>query len=162
MELVAVAAVDDTLAIGRDGELPWPSLPADTRQYRARVGEGIVILGRRTFESMLDDLPGRVQIVLSRHAYDPPVVSARHAPDVASAIELTERYGDAVAYVLGGAAVYEAFLPHLDRLVLSRVPGEHAADAFFPAWDRSTWRLVRTTAFEGFILEEWVRRDEAP
>ncbi|MFW6449129.1 MAG: dihydrofolate reductase [Halobacteriota archaeon] len=157
MELVAVAAVDDALGIGLDGELPWDRMPADKRQYRAHVADGIVILGRRTFESMLDDPPGRVQIVLSRGEYDPPIPSAYHARDVDAAIELAECFDDVVAYVLGGEAIYEAFLQHFDRLRLSRIPGEHEADAHFPEWDRSEWRLVRTTAFEGFILEEWVR-----
>jgi dihydrofolate reductase len=39
MEFVTVAAVAANGVIGRDGELPWPSIPADRRQYRTRVAE---------------------------------------------------------------------------------------------------------------------------
>ncbi len=157
MELIAVAAVDDTLAIGLDGELPWESLPDDKRQYRERITGYPVILGRRTFESMLDDLPGRRQIVLSREAYEPPVESAVHARDVVEAIELAHRFGDDAVYVLGGAVIYELFMPHLDRMFLSRVPGEHEADTYFPVWDCDHWRRIRSVDRTGFTLEEWVR-----
>lgn len=161
MELVAVAAVAADRAIGLDGELPWPSIPADRAQYRARVADALVILGRRTFESMLDDLPGSVQIVLSSQDYEVPVPSAVHADGVESAIDLARRHGGDVAYVLGGAAVYAAFLPVLDRLVLSRVPGSFDADTYFPRWSTDEWRLEITTEYEGFTLEEWVRSAQA-
>lgn len=158
MELVAVAAIADNLAIGFDGELPWSSIPADKQQYRERVADAVVILGRRTFESMRGDLPGRSQIVLSsRHDYDPGVDSAHHALNVEAAIDLAERLDGDVAYVLGGAAVYEALLPHLDRMVLSRVPGAYDADVFFPQWRREGWELTETVEHDGFTLEHWRR-----
>ena len=56
MELVSVAAVAENGVIGNDGELPWPSIPADKRQYRGRVAGSPVVLGRRTFKSMREDL----------------------------------------------------------------------------------------------------------
>lgn len=160
MQLVAVAAVADNLAIGADGELPWSSLPADKEQYRDRVADAPVILGRRTFEAMLDDLPGRVQIVLSRSDYDLDVESAVHADGVEAAIELAQRHGDDVAYVLGGAAIYDLFLPHFDRMLLSRIPGAYDADRFFPQWRRDGWELESTTEYDGFTLEEWVRLED--
>lgn len=158
MELVAVAAVDDSLAIGLDGELPWDSVPADRRQYRDRVAGAPVILGRRTFESMRDDLPGRVQIVLSRSAEGYPEPSVHVAPGVDAAIALAREHADGSAYVLGGAGVYEALLGYCDRLVLSRIAGEHEADAYFPRWSTDRWRLTRSEKRDGFTLEFWERR----
>lgn len=57
MQLVSVAALAENRAIGRDGEVPWPHIEADVRQYRERVAGSPVILGRRTFDSMRDHLP---------------------------------------------------------------------------------------------------------
>jgi dihydrofolate reductase len=161
MDLVAVAAVSENGIIGDDGELPWPSLPADKRQYRQRVADHPVVLGRRTFESMLADLPGAAQVVLSRsdRAYDVP--TAHHAGTVEAALDVLESLGADRAYVLGGAEVYELFLPMLDRLVLSRVPGEYDGDARFPAFDRSEWTLVDEAPDEGFIVETWTRRAQS-
>lgn len=158
MELVAVAAIADNLAIGLHGELPWKSIPEDKRQYRGRIADAPVILGRRTFESMRDDLPGRMQIVLSNESPTYNEASVRVVEDVESAIEVAERTGADVAYVIGGASIYELFLPHIDRMVLSRVPGEYEADTFFPAWDEADWRLVSTEEHDRFTIEHWERR----
>ena len=158
MELVAVAAIAENRALGRAGEIPWPSLPADRRQYRERVADSPVILGRRTFQSMLEDLPGRRHLVLSRSLDDIPVDTATIVRSPEEAIDVAERSGAECVYVIGGGRVYESFLPHYDRMILTRVPGRYAADTYFPDWDRTEWECVDETAYENFTVEEWVRR----
>lgn len=161
MELVSVAAVAENGVIGKDGEVPW-HLPEDKQQYRALVAEHPVILGRTTFESMRDALPGRVQIVMSRRRqrFDEPSVYA--AGSVAEAVGIAESVAGETVYVIGGADIYALFQPHLDRMVLTRVPGEFDGDVYYPEWDPNEWRLVEATAYDGFTVEEWVRqpRDE--
>ena len=157
MELISVAAVAENGVIGDDGELPWPSIPADKRQYRARTADAPVVLGRVTFESMRENLPGTAQIVLSRSQSDFDVESASHAADVADATAITESLGAERAYVLGGAGIYALFQPHVDSMVLSRVPGEYDGDAYFPDWGRDEWRLVDDSEYDEFTLEEWTR-----
>lgn len=161
MELVSVAAIADNRVIGDDGDLPWPSIPADKQQYRERIADDPVILGRVTFESMLNDLPGSAQIVLSRseQAFDVP--TAHHAGGVDDAIAVAEELGTDTAYVIGGAGIYDLFQPHLDGMVLSRVDGEYEGDAFYPAWDDEAWHLDATTEYDRFRLEEWGRVDAA-
>ena len=160
MELVAVAAVADNLVIGDDGDLPWGSLPEDKKRYRERVADDPVILGRRTFELMAHDLPGRAQIVLSRSERDYDVGTAYHASGVDDAVAVAESLGADVAYVLGGAGVFGAFLPRLDRMVLTRVPGEYEGDAYFPEWGDDEWVLVSEEPFEDFTIQEWRRRSD--
>jgi len=95
VQLVSVAALAENRVIGNDGGVPWPDLPEDVRQYRARVAGSPVVLGRRTFESMRGNLPGRRQIVVSRSvdAVDEP--TAVVADGVDAAIELArELVGD--------------------------------------------------------------------
>lgn len=163
MELVSVAAVADNGVIGRDGELPWESLSADKRQYRDRVADSPVVLGRKTFDSMREDLPGSHQIVLSRSEREFDVETAHRAEGVDDAVEVAESLGAETLYVLGGASIYELFQPHLDRMVLSRVPGEYDGDVWYPEWDDDEWELASTSEEPGFTLEEWVRRDgESP
>lgn len=156
MELVSVAAVADNRVIGTDGELPW-HLPEDKRQYRARIADAPVILGRRTFESMRSDLPGAAQIVLSRTEREYDIETAYHAASVEDAVAIAESLGSDVTYVIGGAAIYELFQPHLDRMVLTRVPGEYDGDAYYPVWNADEWTLETRTQYEGFTVEEWVR-----
>lgn len=157
MELVAVAAVAHNRVIGRGTEVPW-DLPEDKRQYRARIANDPVILGRRTFEWMLDDLPGRAQIVLTRQAREYDIPSVHVASSVDDAVMIAERLNAEVAYVIGGAAIYDLFQPHLSRMILTRVPGEYEGDAYYPEWDQTEWTLVDETEFENFTIEEWSRQ----
>jgi len=157
MELVSVAAIDETRAIGIAGELPWPSIPADKEQYRKRIADHPVILGRVTYESMLDDLPGRAQIVLSRSEQSFEVETAHYASGVDEAVEIAAGLGSETAYVIGGEKIYQLFQPHLDRMVLSRVPGTYDADTYYPEWNEEHWELGSTTEYDRFMLEEWVR-----
>ena len=158
VELVSVAAVAENGVLGRDGELPWPSIPADKRQYRERIADHPVVLGRVTFESMLDDLPGSAQIVLSRSESAFDVETAHHASGVDDAVAIAESMGADRAYVIGGGGIYELFQPVVDRMVLSRVHGEYEGDASFPEWDTGEWELVDTEVYDRFTLEEWTRR----
>ena len=157
MELVTVAAVAANGVIGRDGELPWPSIPADRRQYRTRVAEWPVILGRRTFESMREALPGAAQVVLSRSDPEYDLESVHPASGVDEAVDVAESLDADRAYVLGGAAIYELFQPVVDRLLLSRIPEAYDGDAYFPEWDGENWTLIERTPYEEFTLEEWAR-----
>ena len=159
MKLISVAAIADNRVIGDDGDLPWSSIPADKQQYRKRIADHPVILGRVTFESMLDDLPGAAQIVLSRSEQDFDAPTAHNASGVEDAVAVAEELGADTVYVIGGGGIYDLFQPHIDRMVLSRVPGEYEGDAFYPEWDEAVWELDSATEYDRFRLEEWVRAD---
>jgi dihydrofolate reductase len=158
MELVSVAALAENRVIGDDGALPWERLPEDYEQYRSRVAGEPVVLGRRTFDSMRGNLPGRVQVVLSRTERECDVETAHHASGVETAMDCLREFDVETAYVLGGAAIYALFQPHLDRMVLSHVPGEYEGDTFYPEWDTDEWTVVSEQPSEGFTLREWKRR----
>lgn len=156
IEFVSVAALAENHVIGTDGEVPW-RIPEDRRQYRSRIADDPVILGRVTYESMIEDLPGSIQIVLSRsdRAYDLPTVF--HAGGVTEAAEIADAHDADLAYVIGGDGIYHLFQPHLDRMILSRIPGEYEGDAFYPEWNPDEWSLDTETEYDEFVLEEWVR-----
>lgn len=158
MDLISVAAVAENGVIGRDDEVPW-HLPADKKQYRALVADHPVIFGRRTYE-MFSDMPGSAQIVLSRTEREFDRETAHYAADVADAVEVAESLGAERAYVLGGGAIYELFQPHLDGMVLTRVPGEYEGDSYYPEFDEAEWDLVETEAYADFTVETWERKAE--
>ena len=162
MKLVSVAALAENRVIGRDGEVPWPHIEADVRQYRERVAGSPVILGRRTFDSMLDDLPGSRQIVVSRSVDAVDVETASVANGDGEAIELAREAaaetGVETVYVLGGGGIYELFQPHLDGMALSHVDGAYEGDTYYPEWDEREWEVDAETEYDRFTLREWVRR----
>jgi dihydrofolate reductase len=157
MELISVAAVADNGVIGQDDGLPWDAIPADRRQYRARIAAHPVILGRRTFDSMRGDLPGTAQIVLSRTPHKASRDTVQYVTSVDEALDAVSALEAGRAYVLGGATIYGLFQPHVTQLILSRISGTYAGDAVFPEWDRDVWTLQEQHEYKDFRLERWVR-----
>ena len=149
-ELVVVAAVAD--APGRPGDrligagldLPW-HLPADLKRFKAMTLGHPLVMGRRTFESLLHQfggpLPGRETVVLTRHPEaSHPAVTGRPGIHVCASIEAAvEAFADApLVFIGGGAAVYADVLGAgarlADRLELTFVEGDFAGDTFFPPY----------------------------
>src|SRR3954471_21586278 len=108
-------AQGDGGVIGADGGLPW-HLPEDLKLFRELTVGSTVVMGRRTWESLPDrfrPLPGRTNVVLTSDP-DWAVEGARRVASVQQV--LTEHE---TCWVIGGGAVYAAFLPHADRLVVT-------------------------------------------
>ena len=111
--------------IGRDGKLPW-HLPADLKRFKALTMGSVMVMGRKTFESLPGLLPGRRHIVADPRSR----LAAQTAREVAHDIEeaLAARRRRAVS-VIGGAEIFGLFLPLADRIelteVLADVAGRH-------------------------------------
>ncbi|MGM9794058.1 MAG: dihydrofolate reductase, partial [Candidatus Cryptobacteroides sp.] len=90
MEKIMIAAVADDLAIGRDNALLW-HISADMKYFRRTTMGCPVIMGFRTWESIGRPLPGRLNIVITRHHFDAPD-TVLQVPDVASALAEAEKH----------------------------------------------------------------------
>lgn len=121
--ITAIVARAQNGVIGRDGTLPW-HLPADLKRFKALTIVSAMIMGRRTFDSLPGLLPGRRHIVLTR---DPTwrAVGAEVAHDVADAIALA---GHGPVSVIGGAEIFDLFLPLTTRIELTEVLADVAGD----------------------------------
>jgi dihydrofolate reductase len=166
-ELVGIVAVADNGVIGNEGDMPW-HIPADLEHFRETTMDHPVVMGRVTYEGILETLggplPGRTTVVLtSRDLETPEGVVVAH--DLESALDRAERaarerHGDADRiFVAGGATVYRQFLPAVDRLIVTDVHDEPDGDTYFPEWDRTEWNLVARDERDGFAFLEYVRRD---
>jgi dihydrofolate reductase len=93
---------------------------------------------------------------LSRSEREYDVPTARHAAGVDDAVKIAHTYDVSRAYIIGGGGIYGLFQPYVDRMVLSRVPGEYGGDTYFPEWDPDDWTLVDAVEYDEFTLEEWV------
>ena len=131
-----IVAVARNGAIGKDNAMPW-HLPADLAHFRRTTLGRPVIMGRRTWESLGRALPGRRNIVVSRR----PAYRAPGAEVVASLAEAWQAAeGADEAFVIGGAQLYAEALAEADRIYLTEIAGDVAADAFFPALAPGRWR----------------------
>lgn len=137
--IALVAALTRNRVIGRDGGMPW-HLPADLRHFRRLTRGQTVVMGRKTYASIGRPLPDRVNIVVTRdRQFAAPGCEVVHS--VAALL------GDGrPLYVIGGAELYRAFLPHADRMHLTRIHADLPGDTFFPAYDERAWRLTSAEA----------------
>lgn len=145
MDVAIIVAVAENGVIGADGGVPW-HYPADLRHFKQETMGHPVIVGRTTFESIVDELggplPGRTNIVLSGSDPDLPedaVVATGIDEALDAAREVGTRTSSETAYVIGGQKVYRQLLPRADRLVLTRIPGEYDGDTYWPGHDDERW-----------------------
>lgn len=165
VEFVLVAAVAANGVIGRDGGMPW-HLPEDMAHFKQTTTGHPVVVGRKTYESVVDAIggpfPDRTSVVLSSQDLDLP----EGAVLAQSVEEAVERAGDAAAemgvstvYVAGGARVYEQFLPRASRLILTEIRESYEGDATFPAREESAWREVERDGGDAFDFVTYERVD---
>lgn len=140
--IYVVAAVSRNGVIGANGKLPW-HLPEDLKHFRKLTLGHPVIMGRRTWDSLGNALPGRENIVVTRSANrDTPGASV--AVSVEAAVALCA--GEPIAFVIGGAEIYAAALPLASGLVLTEIHQDYEGDARFPAWDPQAWKETQREA----------------
>ena len=138
MESVMIVAADLDDAIGSQNDLPW-YLPADLRRFKEKTLGHVVIMGRKTYDSIIKrngvPLKGRISIVISRKAqaayngvlFVPHPVSAQ-----STAWALSDFAGKQQFFIIGGASVYENFLKSVNRVELTRVEARSGGDVKLP------------------------------
>ncbi|MGH8047459.1 MAG: dihydrofolate reductase [Chthoniobacterales bacterium] len=127
--MIAIAAMGINRAIGIEGRIPW-HLSKDMKFFRHMTLGNIVVMGRKTFESLGKPLAGRENIVLSRQPLEVPDIRV-----VASPEEITEPDDGRGVFVIGGAEIYRALLPRCSELLLTVVKQSPEADTFFPEFE---------------------------
>lgn len=140
--IIGIVAVDRQGAIGKGGKLPW-HYSADMRFFKETTTGNACVMGYKTWQTLKKPLPNRMNIVLSRVAEIEPQDSVLLVRDVDSVLQLAESLSCDL-YVIGGAQVYQAFLSHIDKWLVTNVPLTVAgADTFVPP-----------NYLDGFILAE--------
>ncbi len=142
MTIALIAAISQNRVLGKDNELVW-HLPKDMRWFKTKTMGYPVVMGRKTFESFGNPLPGRTNIVITRNPdYRPEgtiVVSSLDA-----ALAEAARYHTDTIFVAGGAEIYRQALPLADTMYLTHVHTEVEGDAFFPEFSEVQWQPVAT------------------
>ena len=141
MFISLIAAIGKNRELGKGGKLLW-HIPEDMRRFKAHTTGHPVIMGRRTFESIVSmlgkPLPGRTNIVLAKPEEDTSniagtgVVLAHSIPEALQ----KARALDNEVFIIGGAQIYAQALPYADRLCLTLIDDEKEGDAFFPEYEK--------------------------
>jgi len=137
--VAAVVAIGKNRELGKEGKLLW-HIPDDLKRFKELTLGHPIIMGRKTFESILGytqgkPLSGRTNIVVTHHndfvsRYDDVIVSHSLEEAIGKAKELDSEE----IHIGGGAQIYEQALPYIDKLYLTLVDDEREADTFFPPY----------------------------
>lgn len=139
-----IAAVAANGVIGSNGGIPW-DIPEDRHYFRNITEGGVLIMGRRTYESIGKPLPGRYNIVISRNT-DYTGSMLRTVANIEEAIKAAERYvqrkrkGD--IFLCGGAEIYRQGLAYAKKLYLTELYDEYEGDVYFPEFNRDEFGCV--------------------
>jgi dihydrofolate reductase len=133
-----ILAMDRNRAIGVNNKLPW-RLPADLKFFKETTTGHAVLMGRRTYESIGKPLPNRTNVVLTRDPdYRAEGVRVFHSPEEA----VREFDGEKELFVIGGAEIFKQLLPYADKLIVTHIDHEFAADTFFTQVHAEDWKVV--------------------
>lgn len=135
-----IVAKAENQVIGQDNRLPW-HLPKDLQHFKHITMGHHVIMGRKTFESIGKLLPGRKLIIITRNP-NYHVAGCIITQDIPTALATAEQAGETEVLIAGGATIYQATLPLIDKIYLTEIKTQVTGDAFFPILYENEWREV--------------------
>ena len=152
MTVCAIVACDTEHGIGKNGGLPWPHNKEDMQWFKEHTTGGVVVMGRKTWESLPGVLPGRPHVVISRQ----PAYRAEGATVVTSLeAAIAACAGAERVFIIGGAQIYAAALALADVLWISEIDADVEGDAHFPAFDPAQFRETSRAHFAASATNQY-------
>ena len=143
-----VVALSNNNVIGVDNNLPW-NLKADLAHFKAYTHNKIIIMGRKTFESIGRPLPNRINYVVSttiNNIEGVKIFSSTNDAIKEAYKECSSMQKDEIV-IIGGGYLFRETLMDINKLVLTRVDCEINGDIYYPKIDLSNWRLTSSESF---------------
>ncbi len=140
MTLSMIVAVAENGVIGDKNRLLW-DLPRDMQYFRKMTEGHAVIMGHKTYQSIGRPLPRRLNIIITRKP-DMQVEGCTVVHSPQEAIEVVQKSDETEAFIIGGAQIYIAMFPMVDRVYFNRVHASPEGDVSFPVFPTSEWKEV--------------------
>lgn len=160
MILSQIVAIGENFAIGKDNKLLW-HFPEDLKYFKTQTSGKIMIMGRKTYDSLGKPLPKRFHIVISRKPQTSEFANVHFVTTIEEAIAFAKtkigEYPEEVM-VVGGAEIYKQTRLQCDRLYVTRIPGQYEGDTFYPADFAAGFTLQNrqmSEAHPGLAYEVW-------
>ena len=163
MTISLVVAASENNAIGKNNQLLW-HLPNDLKFFKNTTWGMVVIMGRKTYESVNKPLPGRTNIVITRKP-DWKAEGVVTANDLHDALKKAADTNCKEAFVIGGGEIYKWAFSIADKIYITRVHTTLEGDTFFPAINEAEWTLVSNEDFKkdekhqyDYSFQTWERK----
>jgi dihydrofolate reductase len=164
MILSHIVATDLNGAIGKDNKLPW-HLPEDLKFFKATTQGKIMIMGRKTFDSIGRLLPGRFHIVITRQRLKSDNPMLRYVSSLDEGLKMAQnligQWPEEV-FILGGGEIFTQSVDLVDRIYLTKIEKVVEGDCFYPKVDFSKFIIDKEDHFhtsEKFTIRTYCRKD---
>ena len=141
MSIKLICAVSKNNVIGNNNKLPW-NISEDLKRFRELTSENIIVMGRKTYDSIGRPLPKRENLVLSKNKK----LKIENAKVFNTPQEILDFYHkreeEKDLFIIGGTFIYELFIEYCDYLLITFVDKEYKGDAYFPKIDWTEWELT--------------------
>jgi dihydrofolate reductase len=146
MLISLIVAMASNRIIGDRGDIPW-KIPGEQKMFKEITLGHAVIMGRKTFESLIRPLPGRTNIVITRQTdYEAPgCIVVQDLDEAIKSIETNE----SEAFIIGGGQLYHESIPMADRIYLTLIPREIPGDTFFPKIPEVDFEIKKSKFIDG-------------
>jgi dihydrofolate reductase len=153
MNLIIIAALTKNRVIGKSGAVPW-DIPLDMERFKQLTQGHIVLMGRRTYDTLSEPLVNRRNVVITSR----PIAGVETYSMIGDALQALETEGD--VYVIGGGQIFAELLDSAAALRLTIVDQETDGDRFFPTYEHligTSFKLMSEERHEGFCFKDYVR-----
>ncbi len=148
--ITIIAAIAKNNVIGKDNDLPW-HLPEDLKRFKKLTTGNTVLMGRKTFESIMDrlgkPLPNRTSLVITRQTDYPVPNGCRVHSSIEDAVA---KHKNEHIFIIGGASIYQASMNLADELEITHLDNEYAGDTYFPTIDPERWEVTEEDIYDGY------------
>lgn len=161
MHVSIVVAIGPKREIGLDNKLLW-HISDELKNFKKLTTGKSIVMGRKTFESIGKPLPNRKNIVLTRDE-NLVIPGVDVITDPMMAFELALDYNDeegSELAVIGGAEIFQVYMPFVQKIYLSEVDYHGPADVYFPELNMNEWKEVESQKFEQFTTRVLERVSE--
>jgi dihydrofolate reductase len=157
-EIIAIAAVAANGVIGTGNEIPW-RIPADWQRFKAITMGHVLIMGRKTYDSIGRPLPGRTTFVITRDRVwrrD----GVRTAPFLDEAFDQAMLLNPDIIFVAGGGEIYRAAWDRLTGLEITEVDQNPNGEVTFPEIALDAWIEAGREPHDGYSFVSYRRRSQ--
>ena len=138
LSIIVAKAKNNT--IGKDNKLLW-HISDDLKRFEELTTGHVIIMGRKTFESLGRVLPNRKHIVFSQNPDFK--VNNENVEIVHSMLQLQEYIeDDKENFVIGGAIIYNLLMPYVKKMYVTEIDKDFEGDTFFPRINDEIWKEV--------------------
>jgi dihydrofolate reductase len=135
-----MVAVDEKGGIGKDEKLPW-HLPSDLRRFKEITMGHHLIVGRKTYESIGNPLPGRTMIIVT-HQKNYISAGCFVVHSVNTALQLAADRHETEVFIIGGGEIFNQSISLADKIYLTTIHTDAGADVFFPKLHDRDWNVI--------------------